>query len=116
MTKYKLSNEAKKDLIRIHRYGIKRFGVNQADNHFNAPLSELEVTLRNKIDESFKEHFSDDLWLHNVLPPVMGKQMTDLEQKLVSHFGSIASPENVGLNAERNLKNFIIGTKKNYLN
>nr|WP_299069907.1 type II toxin-antitoxin system RelE/ParE family toxin [uncultured Allomuricauda sp.] len=31
MTKYRLSNDAKDDLIRIHRYGIKKFGVQQAD-------------------------------------------------------------------------------------
>ncbi|MEM7484535.1 MAG: type II toxin-antitoxin system RelE/ParE family toxin [Bacteroidota bacterium] len=36
MTKYRLSNEAKNDLIRIHQYGIQRFGMQQADNYFNA--------------------------------------------------------------------------------
>lgn len=36
MKKYKLSNEAKEDLIRIHHYGVKQFGVTQADKYFNA--------------------------------------------------------------------------------
>ncbi|MEZ4908578.1 MAG: type II toxin-antitoxin system RelE/ParE family toxin [Saprospiraceae bacterium] len=32
---YRLSNEAKDDLIRIHHYGIKKFGVAQADKYFD---------------------------------------------------------------------------------
>jgi len=36
MTKYRLSNVAKEDLIRIHQYGIANFGVKQADNYFEA--------------------------------------------------------------------------------
>lgn len=35
MGKYKLSNEAKEDLIRIHNYGIHRFGLGQADQYFD---------------------------------------------------------------------------------
>ena len=31
MAKYRLSNEAKNDLIRIHHYGVKKFGMTQAD-------------------------------------------------------------------------------------
>lgn len=34
MNKYKLSNVAQEDLIRIHQFGIKRFGLNQADKYF----------------------------------------------------------------------------------
>jgi len=34
MSKYRLSNVAKADLIRIHQFGIKRFGVTQADQYF----------------------------------------------------------------------------------
>ncbi|KAB8155962.1 type II toxin-antitoxin system RelE/ParE family toxin [Kordia sp. TARA_039_SRF] len=36
MAKYRLSNEAKNDLIRIHQYRVKKFGMAQADNYFNA--------------------------------------------------------------------------------
>ncbi len=36
MADYRLSNEAKKDLIRIHQYGTKHFGVKQAEVYFNA--------------------------------------------------------------------------------
>lgn len=34
MAKYRLSNLAKEDLIRIHHYGTIRFGVQQADKYF----------------------------------------------------------------------------------
>ena len=36
MTKYRLSNVVKDDLIRIHQYGVKNFGVKQADSYFEA--------------------------------------------------------------------------------
>lgn len=35
MANYKLSNTAKEDLIRIHQFGVKRFGIRQADKYFN---------------------------------------------------------------------------------
>ncbi len=35
MAKYRLSNEAKEDLIRIHHYGVGKFGIMQADKYFN---------------------------------------------------------------------------------
>ncbi len=36
MTNYKLSNVAKDDLIRIHRYGVEKFGIIQADKYFDS--------------------------------------------------------------------------------
>ena len=36
MANYRLSNEAKNDLIRIYQYGISQFGVVQADAYFDA--------------------------------------------------------------------------------
>ena len=35
MAKYKLSNVAQEDLIRIHHYGVGQFGMQQADKYFN---------------------------------------------------------------------------------
>ena len=35
MATYKLSNLAKEDLIRIHRYGVEKFGMIQADKYFD---------------------------------------------------------------------------------
>ncbi len=34
MAKYRLSNEAKEDLIRIHHYGVGKFGMAQADKYY----------------------------------------------------------------------------------
>jgi len=36
MNRYRLSNTAKEDLIRIHHYGVKQFGMSQADKYFEA--------------------------------------------------------------------------------
>lgn len=36
MNKYRLSNEAKDDLIRIHQYGVSQFGLKQADIYFDS--------------------------------------------------------------------------------
>jgi len=43
MAKYKLSNVAKEDLIRIHHYGIKKFGITQADKYFNSFFSYFDI-------------------------------------------------------------------------
>ena len=34
MADYRLSNAAKEDLIRIHHYGVVKFGISQADKYF----------------------------------------------------------------------------------
>lgn len=36
MAKYRLSNEAKSDLIRIHHYGVQKFRMAQADKYFHS--------------------------------------------------------------------------------
>jgi len=43
MTGYKLSQEAVEDLIRIHHYGVERFGMVQADQYFDAFFSCFEA-------------------------------------------------------------------------
>ena len=43
MTKYRLSNEAKNDLIRIHHYGVKKFGMAQADKYFESFFKNFEI-------------------------------------------------------------------------
>jgi len=43
MTKYRLSNEAKNDLIRIHHYGVKKFGITQADKYFESFFKYFEI-------------------------------------------------------------------------
>ena len=43
MAKYRLSNEAKEDLIRIHQYGVEKFGMTQADKYFDAFFEYFEM-------------------------------------------------------------------------
>lgn len=43
MANYKLSIEAKDDLIRIHRYGVEKFGMSQADRYFNSFFEYFDI-------------------------------------------------------------------------
>jgi len=43
MPKYRLSNEAKEDLIRIHQFGIEKFGMAQADKYFDKFFEYFEI-------------------------------------------------------------------------
>ena len=47
MVNYRLSNEAKEDLIRIHRYGIEKFGVTQADKYFDSFFEYFDLIAQN---------------------------------------------------------------------
>lgn len=43
MIGYKLSNVAKEDLIRIHKYGVEKFGKTQADKYFNSFFDYFDI-------------------------------------------------------------------------
>jgi toxin ParE1/3/4 len=43
VTKYKLTNEAKNDLIRIHQYGVKKFGMTIADKYFESFFEYFDI-------------------------------------------------------------------------
>ena len=43
MAKYRLSNEAKNDLIRIHHYGVQKFGMTQADKYFESFFEYFDI-------------------------------------------------------------------------
>ena len=43
MAKYKLSNVASDDLIRIHHYGVKKFGITQADKYFDSFFEYFDI-------------------------------------------------------------------------
>jgi len=43
MAKYRLSNEAKEDLIRIHHYGVNQFGMVQADKYFDSFFKYFDI-------------------------------------------------------------------------
>jgi toxin ParE1/3/4 len=43
MAKYRLSNEAMDDLIRIHHFGIENFGISQADKYFDTFFEYFDI-------------------------------------------------------------------------
>ena len=43
MINYRLSNVVKDDLIRIHRYGVKKFGMTQADKYFDTFFEYFDI-------------------------------------------------------------------------
>ncbi|MBL1144746.1 MAG: type II toxin-antitoxin system RelE/ParE family toxin [Bacteroidetes bacterium] len=43
MAKYRITNEAESDLIRIHQFGIRQFGMIQADKYFNNLFDYFEL-------------------------------------------------------------------------
>ncbi len=43
MAKYRLSNTAKEYLIRIHHFGISRFGIDQADKYFDSFFKYFDI-------------------------------------------------------------------------
>tara|TARA_R110002012_G_scaffold269776_2_gene453944 strand:- start:296 stop:583 length:288 start_codon:yes stop_codon:yes gene_type:complete len=43
MAKYRLSNSTKEDLIRIHHYGVKKFGMSQADKYFDSFFKYFDI-------------------------------------------------------------------------
>jgi toxin ParE1/3/4 len=47
MSKFLLSQLAKEDLIRIHQYGVKQFGINKADQYFDAFFAHFELIAKN---------------------------------------------------------------------
>ena len=46
MTAYRLSQEAKEDLIRIHHYGLEKFGVSQADKYIDQFFQHFDIITR----------------------------------------------------------------------
>jgi toxin ParE1/3/4 len=43
MAEYRLSNEAREDLIRIHQYGVEKFGMVQADKYYNTFFEYFDI-------------------------------------------------------------------------
>ena len=43
MANFRLTNTAKEDLIRIHQYGVRKFGIRQADKYFNDFFESFEL-------------------------------------------------------------------------
>lgn len=47
MANYRLSNEAKEDQIRIHQYGLEKFGMKQADRYFDTFFEYFGIIAQN---------------------------------------------------------------------
>jgi toxin ParE1/3/4 len=43
MAEYRISNAARDDLIRIHHFGIEKFGIIQADKYFESFFDYFEI-------------------------------------------------------------------------
>ena len=43
MAEYRLSNAAREDLIRIHHYGVEKFGIILADKYFDSFFDCFEI-------------------------------------------------------------------------
>jgi toxin ParE1/3/4 len=64
MASFRLSNTAKEDLIRIHQYLVKKFGVRQADKYFNDFFESFELIVNqpysfesaNYVKEGYRRH------------------------------------------------------------
>ena len=56
MAEYRLSNEAKEDLIRIHQYGAEKFGMAQADKYFSSFFKYFEIIARQPYSFESVEH------------------------------------------------------------
>lgn len=49
MANYKLSNDAKQDLIRIYNYGVEKFGAKQAEKYFETFFEYFEIIAKNPL-------------------------------------------------------------------
>lgn len=43
MAEFRISNTAREDLIRIHHYVVKKFGITQADKYFESFFEYFEI-------------------------------------------------------------------------
>jgi toxin ParE1/3/4 len=43
MADYRISNQAKEDLIRIHQFGVLKFGMTQADKYFHNFFDHFDI-------------------------------------------------------------------------
>jgi toxin ParE1/3/4 len=43
MANYRISSAAKEDIIRIHHFGVQKFGMTQADKYFDSFFKYFEI-------------------------------------------------------------------------
>ena len=56
MANYRLTNEAKNDLIRIHQYRVQKFGMTQADKYFNSFFEYFDIIAENPFSFESVDH------------------------------------------------------------
>ena len=56
MADYKLSNDAREDLIRIHQYGVRKFGMKQADRCFQTFFQYFQRIAENPFQYESADH------------------------------------------------------------
>ena len=82
MAKYRLSNEAKEDLIRIHNYGVAKVGMSQADKYFDMFFEYFDIIAQRPfsfesvdyIKERYRRFYGSDIIyyrLNNVIVEIM---------------------------------------------
>ena len=60
MAKYRLSNEAKNDLIRIHQYGVVKFGMTQADKYFESFFEYFDIIAQRPFSFESVDYIKND--------------------------------------------------------
>lgn len=56
MNNYKISNEAKEDLIRIYNYGVQKFGLRQANKYYDSFFEYFETIAENPFSFKAADH------------------------------------------------------------
>ncbi|MEK9604535.1 MAG: type II toxin-antitoxin system RelE/ParE family toxin [Flavobacteriaceae bacterium] len=59
MANYRLSQEAKKDLIRIHQYGLEKFGIDQADRYFHSFFEAFDLIAQEPFSFESVDHIKN---------------------------------------------------------
>ena len=62
MAKYRLSNEAKEDLIRIHHYGVEKFGMSQADKYFDTFFEYFDIIAQRPFSFESVDYIKTGYW------------------------------------------------------
>ena len=60
MAEYRLSNAAREDLIRIHHYGVEKFGIIQADKYFDAFFDCFEIIAQRPFSFESVDYIKED--------------------------------------------------------
>jgi len=60
MAKYRLTNESKNDLIRIHHYGVEKFGMTQADKYFESFFEYFDIISQRPYSFESAEYIKKD--------------------------------------------------------